>query len=1255
MQKKKMSKLNQIQRALQEIGSAEFQKLGDAFLSEKNYKNLNPLGSIIGSNKVRKGTPDTFLRNEFGRYIFVEHTTTVQDKLLKKLKKDFQKCVDESLTGISTNLLEEIIFCHTSKLTLKQENEIYQLADAHGIKCQIYGLESISLELYRYYPGLALDFLNISIDTNQILSPQSFIEGYGRNHFATPLSTEFVFREEEIEQGMEALDKNNLLLISGRTGVGKSRLTLEILKRFKERNGSYEVYCILDRGQDLFEDIQVYFSRPGHFIIFVDDANRIGKFDYFLYLLYDQKVNQRIKIVATVRDYALEKIRKLAEKNDSTAEMSINALDAHSILTIVKSHYKISNNVWLERICSIAAGNPRLALMAAKVVVEGKSDKSLKDVSTIYDQYFSSIQDDLDIFHSETTMKVAGIISFLRRIDRANHSEMSLIYSVFNIDEKAFWDEVCKLHNAEIVDLYENEAVKTADQVLSEFLFYQCFFKKNIISIETLLDNFFPSLIYRIEDSIYPCLEDFGFEKIVDQIRKPVRNKFEYLLSNGDQDIDILIKSFWFVVPTDSLLFIQDNICSLDFEQADYDSVDWDTSDSNFDRLNRLIKLLSLFADADERDYKIALDLIFELFQKRRSLASSVLKVLTENFSFSLHSLSQNYLRQAIIIESIEDRAQQREDIFLNRLLLEVSKKLLKLNHNYIRRTKRGIPVDHSDSDPMPAVFLVRKKMWRLVFKLYDIPELQGEVLSLLNEACISIRYFQFAQIVKKDFEQLLPFIKTRLKPEEFGHCLFVSRYLKLSKISKKENPFTEFTSPKLSLYKMVTAKYSDRSKKMSLDEFRTYRKRQVENFLKEFTFEDYKKALLDIQEMSISLDSEQEKFSITNGVLDFLLCLSEKDSSLFVKVVSFYLSIGNPFNVNSYFVVRRLIDCSDASEAFEVVSSVEFQLKNAWLFSYFQAVHASFIAKEDVERIHLLYENSDLNEIPESFDYLISYHDVDDNVIVNVTNILVLRAQKEDRNFARKFSGLFGPYSKVAENFNLYFEGHHNVFKLAYFVHDKVEKHADYDGHALNLILDICPDFLLEYMDNLQEDYENFDRSAEGRNYYSFWSRKDVEQIMRRVIMYIVEAEDSYILEKFFHTLFGIELYNNTPEDALQKQYKFLKSVIQDFGHNADIVVLIFKVIGNVKVSERLELILTLLDFNKSYDLFDRLQLEPSHWSWSGSAVPVLSHRLEFWRSLHSQCSTFDLLRHRRDIEEHIRGLENRVESEKKSDFMTT
>ena len=366
-----MSKINEIQNKLKGLNEGLFQKLADAYLHKKGYERVNSLGSVIGSDKVKKGTPDTLISLQNGKYVFAEHTTQ-QIGLYEKLTGDLMKCFDEEKTGIPIQKIEEMVFCHNSILTTEKENGLAEECQKHEVNLNIFGITAISYHLYQKYPGIARDFLGVEVDTGQIVLPDEFVARYSKNRLATRLDTTFHFREEEVKRVLQGLEESDLAIISGRAGVGKSRLALECCRRFKELHQEFKVRCIFNRGLDLFEDLRVHFLEPGSFLILVDDANRVTRFDYIIHLLQDQRgEDQRVKVIATVRNYAVEKIRNEAKSCGGFVEVELQPLEEKQIKELVEGEYGIKNQFFLNRIAEIAKGNPRLAIMAAEVTRAG--------------------------------------------------------------------------------------------------------------------------------------------------------------------------------------------------------------------------------------------------------------------------------------------------------------------------------------------------------------------------------------------------------------------------------------------------------------------------------------------------------------------------------------------------------------------------------------------------------------------------------------------------------------------------------------------------------------------------------------------------------------------------------------------------------------------------------------------------------------------------------------------------------------------
>ena len=307
-----MSKLNQIESKLMELGDAAFQKLADAYLHKKGYDQLNSIGSVIGADKVRKGTPDNLITLPNGKYAFAEYTTQ-QSGLYIKLMDDLTKCFDEKKTGILISKIAEVAFCYTSELNTSEIDSLREECQRNQVNLSLFGISRIAHDLLLKYPGVTREFLNIEVDTGQIIDLNEFVSAYDKNVLATPLDMAFHFRHDELVDILKLLESSDLVIISGRAGVGKSRFAIECCKEFSKLHPIFQVRAIFNRGPEIFTDLQVHFSDSGHYLIFVDDANRINKFDYVLQLLQNQNTTKKIKIIATTRDYAAEKIKEGAQ------------------------------------------------------------------------------------------------------------------------------------------------------------------------------------------------------------------------------------------------------------------------------------------------------------------------------------------------------------------------------------------------------------------------------------------------------------------------------------------------------------------------------------------------------------------------------------------------------------------------------------------------------------------------------------------------------------------------------------------------------------------------------------------------------------------------------------------------------------------------------------------------------------------------------------------------------------------------------
>ena len=255
-----MSKINVIQNAIKELEGGSFQKLFDAYLYKKyKFTNIQTLGVQEGTNKTTKGTPDSFVVDEDEKYILIMYGT-VETDTFSKMKKDILSCFNTDKLQIEEEQIAKIICaCSSTNIHVEQMEELRNMIP--GIEIDIIGLSTISHDLLVNYPFLASEYLNISVDTQQIFTREEFIKVYDKNGMNAPLGMKFCYRDKEKEELYSAINNSNITLVTGSSGIGKTRLVLEVCKRFEDEG--WDVLCVKNNGEVLYNDMKYYTSDEG--------------------------------------------------------------------------------------------------------------------------------------------------------------------------------------------------------------------------------------------------------------------------------------------------------------------------------------------------------------------------------------------------------------------------------------------------------------------------------------------------------------------------------------------------------------------------------------------------------------------------------------------------------------------------------------------------------------------------------------------------------------------------------------------------------------------------------------------------------------------------------------------------------------------------------------------------------------------------------------------------------------------------------
>lgn len=1248
-----MSKLNQIQNKILELDGGFFQKLADSYLYKKGYEAITSRGSVSGADKTRTGTPDSFFLMPSGRYVFAEHTTQ-RDGVFKKLRGNLKKCFDEAKTGIPLSKIEKILLCHTSKLSPEEESTLAETCQKHGVDFETFGIDRISQDLCQQYRGLARDFLGIEVDTGQIVPLDEFVVQYNKNKLTTPLDTVFHFRDEELKQILQGLETTDIVLVSGRAGVGKTRLSLEGCRRFQKAHPEYQVRCILNRSRDLDEDLRVDFSESGHFLIFVDDANRVARFEYVVDLLLRQREDQRIKVIATVRDYALDRVKKASMPHGDAIEIEVSPLQDKEIRQLVQDEYDIHHHLYLDRIVDIAQGNPRLAIMAADVARQKETLESIHDVSALYDRYFESIREDLEELGDAGLLQTAGIVAFFRAVDRSNEESMGAIERAFGLSAETFWAAVRRLHEMEVFDLYDEEVVKTSDQVLATYLFYLAFFKQRALDFSVLLERFFPQLRNRFMDAVNPVLNTFGFEAVRKQLRPHVERAWESRRAASDKNgLLHLVDAFGFVSPTDTLVYLKEQIQAMEMKQVPPADLRFEPS-SSFPPAS----IGSVFGSMqwEESTVGIALDLLYDYAIKRPEDLPRVLYLLVVEIGILHTSELLEFWPQTKVVDTLWERVQKGDQEHFSRMFLAVAKRYLHTDFKTSRRKGMTVEFLRFSIVPSPELSRLRRTIWSRVLSLFQVSSLRQEVLGLIREYSTSWQV-SVDEVVAEDSADVLLFINSELDPDCSGHRSIVQKYLACLRKHQVSFPLElvdRFRSESDVLAESLKDQWPDEEDPdLDFNEHERRRRDRLTERFKDSALADYLLFFERCAEILATPDQDPGDLSQIGSSIEIVLSsLAQRNPDLYAEVLGRYLDAGNPLALSSQTLVAKLIENYGPGRAYEILNSRTYPGKRSWLFSYQRSLPPEAITKEHLEQLYALYREAERADLPLHLDFLLSYRAVDQEVVTRVVEIVLEKVNSAPIDL----SILFNPYTEIGKILTDLFSTRVDLLGQAYLANLRGGHRTDPGGRDLSRILDLDPGFLMTYLDELYLiGREQPSRQVFSRDYSDLWMRDNYEQKMTLVVEWVDEQERKQAVfgTGLLKSLFNANDQVGATGEVRERQDRFLHELIRNRHGDRVLMDLLFSVIARFPQERSRPFVARFLENNKSLETFERLPLTPRSWGPSGSSVTVYQGRVDYLESLLPLFNTVEFLRHRQLMERRIQELRAWIEVEKKRDFM--
>ena len=1185
-----MSRLQSIENALSAINETVFQELCDSFLALRstNYSALSRVGSQSGKQKSTKGTPDTFLLLPNGRYIFVEHSTNISAGV-SKLKDDINKCIDSEKTGIPVNQIAEIILCINFNLKPNETQELIDLLKDTRIALSIYTLDSLSIELHLDHRDLAHQYLGLPLDTGQIVSIEKFIDEYNRasKGISTPIDNTFLHRKEELNELKAGVHSNDFIILTGAPGVGKTKLALEGIKSFLTENLEFRAYCVSYKHHTLLADLFQYLDDDKDYILFVDDANRIDAFRQITGC-YKASRKGKLKVIITVRDYAFQEIGILCQEF-APKRMDLVKFSDEQIIEIIKQQpFERLNPEYHKEIVRISDGNPRLAIMTSLLAKAEQNIYALRDVSNLFENYFSTFIKDNGEFASDLNIKCLGLIAFFYTIPYKDKEVVSSILAHFEIDYPSFIDAIDKLDKLELVEI-QFEYVKIPEQNLSTYFFYKAFIKDSQLSFEALLNNYYESNKNRFKDSIIPANNIFGVENVMDKLQ-PFLKSYWKSVQNDDEKGFSFLSTFWFYLSDETFEYIYNLVEKLPESNSENYEVAYENNAFSYNR-NSTIELIENFFRFQEKELKEAIQLAFEYVRKTPAHLPELIYSIRANLIFDKEDEPHSFKRQSNLFEILL-KGLNKKDSHYAKVFYELSKTFLKYQHHHTKGGRHHSLHMYQYSLPNNQFIQdFRANIWNAVNENYtNYPD---ESFSLLEDYATASP--DVKDIMEFDVPFVLNIIKDHLTVESFTHCKYVHdqiRWFKRHSISQSsfESLIHSFVNPTYEIYLKIDWNRFQDKESDEFDDYKEYDRLKEEEIRTSFVLKNEQK-VNDFLKVFCFLKEKAKNEENYNNSLDFVVDENYKHNpKIGISLLSKIIEDDNKINYTPRAIFRNHLK-TDASvkEIWSVLQKRNFNLKPHWELLFYNYLDETLLNEKYVsaliDTVSSMQGSSTIH-----FNRLQRFLSVEPNLFQ-----IILKKMVQKNDDGAKLSVWTDFFSTHFENLG----DDIDLIKKAYIQQGKIQNNFDYKGKGLLNILKKDPQFLLEYIDSLYSDGQ-YRLSGDHRRLGFVWKLADIESILASVFESIINKEPYFgILPHFCNSFF-----RNIPEDSHEKAKGFVKEYVRTNYEDYQKMNVIVDIVRHSMKKMFEEILLLFLSLSQDREIFKKILWRGSGTGGTGDVI---------------------------------------------------
>lgn len=1205
-------KKNMIEQAILRLGPGAYQNLMEDYLLKKHkYSNINALGTHTGTDKTTPGTPDTFVGLENGRFILINYGTVGQNSFAK-IKADILACLDEEKTKIPVDSIEQIICCHTStNLNPGQVRELLSLF----ANVELVGITTVAYDLMDKYQILAHKHLDIDVSTRQILNEEDFIAECNKNAYSTTLNMPLLCREEELETLISYIENETVVLVSGPSGIGKTRLAMEAARKYAEVHNAVLRFIKIN-DLPIHNDLSAEFSEDGEYVVVVDDANRLKQIQILLSMALDKTETRSIKLVLTTRDYTKEKLRKDLNDYCFPSELIVKSLSDDNISMILEENLNIKNYEYQQHICRLAKGNIRLAIMAGVRLIDGESTK-LTNTFDIFRNYYSPIVDGFD----KTELVVASIIAFYDAFMIDKDALPLKLAARFGISEEQFVDCCAVLERKEVIARREIKAVKFDNQNLQDYFLYYAFYDAKLISPSEIIRSSFARYRSRVVYTFSTLVNLFRTDELMEFLETEVKTAWAEIKNDGTL-IEAFIEAFIYFIPDEALFHAQQKIMELPILQQDLTDYDFEKN-ANYEVIwSPIIERLADFRHSDY--FSDAVDLAIICFERNNEQPMDFYHLIRNRWGFKRRSYFFEFADEHLLLDKLIENYRRKKSLPAAQLLYFA---LLEYTQYSFRDVEAGagrsFTVFTSRLPASEVLISLREKCIAAIAELFAVPEFYKLAFSALQLGMHNPEPDDENDriIAQHDIEALTRYVLPLIDSRQFEQCILLERYEKFCKmfgIAVPENVPKSEDNPVYALYTQLRKnwRYEEYDEKAYEDNIAKLAQNVEGAIIKKLW-----------KELSGSHNSHRYGWELGEAIKRLFSYMKNQPEKL-LDCFSSYAENGAPFCHQYYAFADSLIASLGWEQSLNLVMSLSFPQRNEFIAAIYDKADR---AKFDVSSLNTIMEIASGASI--GYRTAVNINSCSPGFLANYLQRLT-ECSENKPYVLLSFFGSMRREAEDAEEIISLLDGNVEILHSAVM---SVIKHPHSDLYLLELLVHLVQQdlgFLGKVIRDLSSNRsihdENllFDRLWELDNY--------IDCITSAVNVLQERADELFFDDPLLEKLISVE---RSSTELRTKKLSWQRTYIADNCNNTERMKYLFRTLCEGDKDQFMDAILCFCENNKDYEAFESLYIIPLTTSWSGSEVPHIDREISFLAELKSALKGLNYVEHRMYIDSEIQS----------------